>query len=82
MISTGNVAAAKRNGILVMVHAENGDAADLLQQQLVADGKLAPKYHATGMVAMLIARPASHSTITFLRSQRSISAPTGRLKKR
>jgi dihydropyrimidinase len=41
------LAAAKRNGILVMVHAENGDAADLLQQQLVAEGKLAPKYHAT-----------------------------------
>jgi dihydropyrimidinase len=40
------LAAAKRNGILVMVHAENGDAADLLQQQLVAQGKLAPKYHA------------------------------------
>jgi dihydropyrimidinase len=41
------LAAAKRTGILVMVHAENGDAADLLQQQLVDEGKLAPKYHAT-----------------------------------
>jgi dihydropyrimidinase len=41
------LAAAKRNGILVMVHAENGDAADILQQQLLADGKLEPKYHAT-----------------------------------
>jgi dihydropyrimidinase len=36
-----------RNGILVMVHAENGDAADLLQQQLLQAGKTAPKYHAT-----------------------------------
>jgi dihydropyrimidinase len=36
-----------RNGILVMVHAENGDAADLLQQQLLQAGKTAPKYHAS-----------------------------------
>jgi dihydropyrimidinase len=35
-----------RNGILVMVHAENGDAADLLQQQFLQAGKTAPKYHA------------------------------------
>ncbi len=40
------LAEAKRNGILVMVHAENGDAADFLQQQLLAQGKLDPKYHA------------------------------------
>ncbi len=37
---------AKRNGVLVMVHAENGDAADLLQQQLVSEGHTAPRYHA------------------------------------
>jgi dihydropyrimidinase len=30
-----------------MVHAENGDAVYLLQQQLLAEGKTAPKYHAT-----------------------------------
>jgi dihydropyrimidinase len=40
------LAAARQNGLLVMVHAENGDAADLLQQQLVDQGKLEPKYHA------------------------------------
>jgi dihydropyrimidinase len=40
------LAEAKRNGILVMVHAENGDAADFLQQQFLADGMLDPKYHA------------------------------------
>jgi dihydropyrimidinase len=37
---------AKRNGILVMVHAENGDAADMLQQAYLATGNTAPKYHA------------------------------------
>jgi dihydropyrimidinase len=38
--------AATKAGILVMVHAENGDAADLLQQRLLAEGKTDPKYHA------------------------------------
>jgi dihydropyrimidinase len=38
--------AAKNDGALVMVHAENGDAASFLQQKLVAEGKRAPKYHA------------------------------------
>jgi dihydropyrimidinase len=37
---------SKRNGVLVMVHAENGDAADLLQQQLLSEGHTAPRYHA------------------------------------
>ena len=35
-----------RSGILVMVHAENGDAADLLQQRFLSQGKTAPRYHA------------------------------------
>jgi dihydropyrimidinase len=38
--------AAKHDGALVMVHAENGDAASFLQQKLVAEGKRAPRYHA------------------------------------
>ncbi len=38
--------AARRSGALVMVHAENGDAAWFLQQKYVAEGKTAPKYHA------------------------------------
>jgi dihydropyrimidinase len=33
-------------GILMMVHAENGDAIDVLVKQAVAVGNLAPKYHA------------------------------------
>jgi dihydropyrimidinase len=36
---------AKEVGALVMVHAENGDAAYFLQQQLLRDGKTDPKYH-------------------------------------
>jgi dihydropyrimidinase len=40
------LAESVRNGILVMVHAENGDAADHLQQQFLHAGKTAPKYHA------------------------------------
>ncbi len=33
-------------GVLAMVHAENGDAIDVLIQQAIAAGNLAPKYHA------------------------------------
>ncbi len=38
---------AKKHGALVMVHAENGDAAYFLQNELMAAGKTEPKYHAT-----------------------------------
>lgn len=37
---------ARKAGALVMVHAENGDAASFLQQRYLAEGKTAPKYHA------------------------------------
>lgn len=37
---------AKEVGLLLMVHAENGDVIDALQRQLVAEGKVEPKYHA------------------------------------
>ncbi|WP_424930688.1 dihydropyrimidinase [Amaricoccus tamworthensis] len=37
---------ARESGALVMVHAENGDAAYFLQKQFLAAGKTAPKYHA------------------------------------
>jgi dihydropyrimidinase len=37
---------ARQSGALVMVHAENGDAAWFLQRKYVAEGKTAPKYHA------------------------------------
>jgi dihydropyrimidinase len=38
---------AKKVGALVMVHAENGDAAYWLQNKFVAEGKTEPKHHAT-----------------------------------
>jgi dihydropyrimidinase len=34
------------HGLLTMVHAENGDAIDLLVKDAIAQGNLAPKYHA------------------------------------
>ena len=37
---------AKDNGMLVMVHAENGDVEASLRPALVAEGKTAPVYHA------------------------------------
>ena len=37
---------AARTGALVMVHAENGDAIDVLVREAVAAGKTEPKYHA------------------------------------
>ena len=36
---------AREHGALVMVHAENGDAAHLLQQRFLAAGKTGPQYH-------------------------------------
>src|SRR2546421_3845711 len=37
---------AAETGALVMVHAENGDAIDVLAKQALAAGKTEPKYHA------------------------------------
>jgi dihydropyrimidinase len=37
---------AAETGALVMVHAENGDAIDVLVKQALAQGKTEPKYHA------------------------------------
>jgi len=37
---------AAETGALVMVHAENGDAIDVLVKQALANGKTEPKYHA------------------------------------
>ena len=37
---------AAEHGMLIMVHAENGDVVAELTQQLLAEGKTAPKYHA------------------------------------
>lgn len=38
---------AKEAGALVMVHAENGDAADYLRAKTLAAGQVEPKYHAS-----------------------------------
>ncbi len=38
--------ASKESGVTIMVHAENADVIDVLQKQLVAEGKTEPKYHA------------------------------------
>jgi len=38
---------AQRHGMIVMVHAENGDVESLLTPQLLAEGKTDPKYHAS-----------------------------------
>jgi len=37
---------AKSHGAIVMVHAENGDAADYLRDRFVKEGKTGPYYHA------------------------------------
>ena len=38
--------ATAKNGGLVCMHAENGNAIDVIVQQALAEGKRAPKYHA------------------------------------
>lgn len=38
--------ASKEAGVTIMVHAENADIIDILQKQLVAEGKVEPYYHA------------------------------------
>ncbi len=38
--------AAAKHGLLIMVHAENGDAIDILVNQALAAGNVDPKYHA------------------------------------
>jgi dihydropyrimidinase len=40
------LAQARKSGALVMVHAENGDAADFLVEENLQAGNTAPKYHA------------------------------------
>jgi dihydropyrimidinase len=50
MLDDGSIFKALRatanNGGLVCMHAENGNAIDVIVQQALADGKKAPKYHA------------------------------------
>ena len=42
----GAMQVAADNGMIVMVHAENGHVESLLTPQLIADGKTDPKFHA------------------------------------
>jgi dihydropyrimidinase len=43
---------AREMGMLVMVHAENGDVIAALQEKIVAEGKTEPKYHAEAHPAL------------------------------
>jgi dihydropyrimidinase len=43
---------AREHGMLIMVHAENGDVINTLQKKIVAEGKTEPKYHADAHPAL------------------------------
>ena len=58
------LAAARDNGALVMVHAENSDCIAWLTERLLEAGHTAPKYHAESR-PMLVEREATHRAITF-----------------
>ena len=55
---------ARRDGAMVMVHAENADCIAWLSQRLVEAGRTQPKYHATSRPAP-VEREATHRAITF-----------------
>jgi len=57
------LATARREGAMVMVHAENHDVISWLSDRLVAAGKTAPKYHAVAHAAPA-EREATHRAIT------------------
>ncbi len=54
---------ARREGALVMIHAENHHCISWMTDQLVADGRTAPKYHATSR-PMAVEREATHRAIS------------------
>ena len=56
------LAVARREGAMVMIHAENADCIAWLTEQLVAAGHTAPKFHATSR-PMLVEREATHRAI-------------------
>ena len=56
------LAVARRDGAMVMVHAENNDMIMWMAERLLAAGLTAPKYHATAR-PMLVEREATHRTI-------------------
>jgi dihydropyrimidinase len=55
---------ARREGAMVMVHAENSDAIAWLTEKLLAAGRTAPRYHADSRPAP-VEREATHRAITF-----------------
>ncbi|HTO48803.1 MAG TPA: dihydropyrimidinase, partial [Burkholderiales bacterium] len=56
------LAAARREGAMAMIHAENTDCIAWLTEQLLAAGHTAPKFHATSR-PMLVEREATHRAI-------------------
>jgi dihydropyrimidinase len=57
------LALARREGAMVMVHAENSDVIGWLTEQLEAAGRIAPRYHATSR-PMAVEREATHRAIS------------------
>ena len=57
------MALARREGALVMVHAENHHCVSWMSDRLVASGRTAPKYHATSR-PMAVEREATHRAIS------------------
>ncbi|MDH3714442.1 MAG: dihydropyrimidinase [Gammaproteobacteria bacterium] len=57
------LATARREGAMVMVHAENHDVIQWLTENLLLQGKSAPRYHATAHAAAA-EREATHRAIT------------------
>ena len=56
------LAVARREGAMVMVHAENADCIAWLTEQLIAAGHAAPRFHASSR-PMLVEREATHRAI-------------------
>jgi dihydropyrimidinase len=57
------MAVARREGALVMVHAENYDAIKFMTEQLEAAGNIAPRFHATSR-PIVAEREATHRAIS------------------
>jgi dihydropyrimidinase len=57
------LAVARREGAMVMVHAENADCIAWLTEQLEAAGKTAPKYHAAARPP-IVEREATHRAVS------------------
>jgi len=53
---------ARREGVMVMLHAENSDCIAWLTERLLAAGLSAPRYHATSR-PMLVERESTHRAI-------------------